>query len=548
VIDHPTNPMPQVKTKENRRPINSWLLFICGAALLGVLVPVTLAGDGSFLPLAKFPPRTQLLAFLAQNIDWYRSFSVEQHIATDPTDLLFLEDNRSIGRQVVRLSFDFARFALAYAAESPTSQGGPTSASGPVFQNLVAVQAKSEAAAQSADKNMQLLQRQRMSARGANRDRLDIEIADAQGQVRALQSMSTTLRSLREFIRATDAGETDATDLAALVDGLEQTVPDLSPTAAGSATILRAQDSGGSATSAPTEPGILGKIARVSALAQKRRTVDEANRQTEQLAQASQSLLTPLAAELNLAFQNPDLLAMPSESDNVAALQQQQNRLNALISETGKVSPAITALAKQKVLLTLYESHLGSWRISIVRQYRSAWKDVVLRVFALCAAIILAVAVSAFVRRITSLHVHDANSRHMILIGQRIMLWLSIALIVAFAFAFDLRSLATFLGIASAGLAVAMQNVILAVIGYFFLVGKLHLRVGDLVEISGVRGEVTEIGLLQFRLRELGEPRELPTGRVVSFSNSFIFVSPATGLFKRSDIPQERSVTTNSSR
>jgi small-conductance mechanosensitive channel len=104
---------------------------------------------------------------------------------------------------------------------------------------------------------------------------------------------------------------------------------------------------------------------------------------------------------------------------------------------------------------------------------------------------------------------------------------------VSIAFAFDLRSLATFLGIASAGLAVAMQNVILAVIGYFLLVGKLRVRVGDRVQISGVSGEVVEIGLMQFRLRELDSPGDQPTGRVVSFSNSFLFLTPATGLFKR---------------
>jgi hypothetical protein len=53
------------------------------------------------------------------------------------------------------------------------------------------------------------------------------------------------------------------------------------------------------------------------------------------------------------------------------------------------------------------------------------------------------------------------------------------------------------------------------------------------VQISGVTGEVAEIGLMQFQLTELDATSEQPTGRVVSFSNSFVFVSPATGLFKR---------------
>jgi small-conductance mechanosensitive channel len=105
-------------------------------------------------------------------------------------------------------------------------------------------------------------------------------------------------------------------------------------------------------------------------------------------------------------------------------------------------------------------------------------------------------------------------------------------LIVLFAFAFNLSSLATFLGLVSAGITVALQNVILAVVGYFLLIGKLRMRIGDRVQISGVRGEVINIGLMQFQLQELDTLTEQPTGRIVSFSNSFVLVSPATGLFK----------------
>jgi small-conductance mechanosensitive channel len=52
------------------------------------------------------------------------------------------------------------------------------------------------------------------------------------------------------------------------------------------------------------------------------------------------------------------------------------------------------------------------------------------------------------------------------------------------------------------------------------------------VQISGVTGDVTDIGWLQFRLREMDKETHQPTDRVVTFSNSFVFVSPATGLTK----------------
>ena len=64
------------------------------------------------------------------------------------------------------------------------------------------------------------------------------------------------------------------------------------------------------------------------------------------------------------------------------------------------------------------------------------------------------------------------------------------------------------------------------------LVGRLGVRIGYRVQISGVTGDVTEIGWLQFRLRQIDEGTQKPTGRIVTFSNSFIFLSPATGLSK----------------
>jgi small-conductance mechanosensitive channel len=92
--------------------------------------------------------------------------------------------------------------------------------------------------------------------------------------------------------------------------------------------------------------------------------------------------------------------------------------------------------------------------------------------------------------------------------------------------------MATFLGLLSAGVAVALQYVILAVLGYFALSGKRGMKVGDLVTISGVTGEVINLGLLQFQIRELDGSSLASTNNVVTFSNSFIFISPQTGFSK----------------
>jgi len=80
----------------------------------------------------------------------------------------------------------------------------------------------------------------------------------------------------------------------------------------------------------------------------------------------------------------------------------------------------------------------------------------------------------------------------------------------------------TILGLAGAGLTVAMKDFIVAFFGWFVLMGKNGIRVGDWVEINGVGGEVVEVGLLKTVLLETGSWTDSghPTGRRVSFVNT----------------------------
>jgi small-conductance mechanosensitive channel len=81
----------------------------------------------------------------------------------------------------------------------------------------------------------------------------------------------------------------------------------------------------------------------------------------------------------------------------------------------------------------------------------------------------------------------------------------------------------TVLGLAGAGLTVAMKDFIVAFFGWFILMGRNGIRVGDWVEIKGVGGEVIEVGLFHTVLLETGSWSDAghPTGRRVSFVNSF---------------------------
>lgn len=97
------------------------------------------------------------------------------------------------------------------------------------------------------------------------------------------------------------------------------------------------------------------------------------------------------------------------------------------------------------------------------------------------------------------------------------------ALVVLFTFFGIPSQTTTVLGLAGAGLTVALKDFIVAFFGWFILMGRNGIRVGDWVEIRGVGGEVVEIGLLRTVLMETGSWSDSghPTGRRVAFVNSF---------------------------
>ncbi len=83
--------------------------------------------------------------------------------------------------------------------------------------------------------------------------------------------------------------------------------------------------------------------------------------------------------------------------------------------------------------------------------------------------------------------------------------------------------LGTILGLAGAGLTVALKDFIVSFLGWFVLMGRNGIRLGDWVEINGVAGEVVELGMFHTVLLETGNWTDSghPTGRRVTFTNSF---------------------------
>jgi small-conductance mechanosensitive channel len=113
------------------------------------------------------------------------------------------------------------------------------------------------------------------------------------------------------------------------------------------------------------------------------------------------------------------------------------------------------------------------------------------------------------------------------LVTLRAVVWFAVqavgVLLIAFVIFGMPNQTPTVLGLAGAGLTVALKDFIVGFVGWFVLMGRNGIRVGDWVEINGVGGEVVEIGLLRTTLLETGNWTDSghPTGRKVTFVNSF---------------------------
>lgn len=92
----------------------------------------------------------------------------------------------------------------------------------------------------------------------------------------------------------------------------------------------------------------------------------------------------------------------------------------------------------------------------------------------------------------------------------------------------SIQSITTFLGLASAGIAIAMHDTIANIAGWLFIVTIKPFKSGDRVQIGDTAGDVIDIRLLQFSMIEIGNwvDGDQSTGRIVHVPNSKILREP----------------------
>ena len=458
------------------------------------------------VPAGRSPD--QVLASLNRAMTWYRQARIVMR-SVDGSGVFGRADEQTALHLVGR-AFDVARAEAALLARDSVATSGTTDQRAQEQKKLEATVREEEQAverlrARVRDEPAKRAALQREAAAAQNKLELDRARLDFFGQLKALDSSRS--------------GADD--DLSHQIEALQESVPELGAPAA-------SQTAGSTASGSGS--GTWGMVQHLLALQRSRSRLDDLEKATNELVRrlddetkVSRDALRPMLARLRALAKDP--------TDSAPSLADSQREFRDLLERRKLLVAVALPLRDEAALARRFASDLKGWNEVIDRESWQALQGLALDLLGVLVALVVIFVGGLLWRIAVARYVTDPARRRVLLTARSVVLTVAVALVLIFHFTSEMAALVTALGFAAAGVAFALQNVILAVAGYFTMVAPNGIRVGDRVSLQGpfgyVHGEVAEIGFVRVKLNELaGEPLT-PTGRVVVFPNSVVF----TGTF-----------------
>lgn len=507
------------------------------------------SGQGAATEAPSLPfSAAKVLAHLNLTVDWYRRVSAVQQSALLAGDAVTRDRINRLAANAVRFAFDFGDAVAAIDA----SGAGAARTSAPTDSlddaaRLDRAAARMTARVAAIRSRLSDLDAQAAASRGREQAALAAQRAQVAASLALALEVQRTVQELQRFASASAAlGPGGASSLRAQVFELERSVPEVRRAAASSPARAGAPGPGDSTAATPVAPapvasaepsavaagvapsGLLAILGQWMALRSARRQLDGVLSVTDALATEIDTLRMAVMRQsralirANLADSTPVAPGAEAEA---------QRRIEDATARFKRLSTVIVPLSEQD--MTVDDAQAALMEVSDRFRSRSdvLARTLALRAGLLVASIALVLILSELWRRATFRYLHDPRRRRQFLLLRRVLVAIALAVIVLMGFISEVGSLATYVGFLTAGLAVALQNVILAVVAYFFLIGRYGVRVGDRVTLAGVTGRIVDIGLIRISLMELAGPQLLATGRIVVMSNAVLFKPEA--LFKQ---------------
>jgi len=494
----------------------SFSRLIIGLILLSGLLPCFDGVSRAAGPAAN--PAQDLLSFVSRAIEWYRRINAFDQDPVSTQEVVYRDTVSQTARQSLQLVFDFAKRDAELLSTTHISTTAPAgsqtdrlaAAAAAAVQRVLAIQTQIDQIDQEMLSNA--TSRPILSAR---RDKLVSQLALAKARQQVLQNLSG-------FTTEGTGGT-----LSQQIADLEKSVPEARLSDDQNATTQPAIPEASTAQQ-PTRIeslGIVGLVEEMFSLTRKLSDIDSLAKQTERLHEEAEQKRGPIRADILDAIHRGDALSAQHDSDDPKTLASQRQELDALTARFKLVSAAAVPLSEDNTVLKATYNSLLDWHGAVMDRYHQALRSLLIRIGAMMGAILVLLVISKLWRTATFRYVTDIRRRRQFLLVRRLVVGGIVILIIVGGFVTEFGSLATYAGLLTAGIAVALQSVILSGVAHFFFLGRYGVRVGDRVTISGITGDVIDIGIFRLYMMELGGKNGdfQPTGRIVIFSNSVLF-------------------------
>lgn len=478
-----------------------------GVLIIALLAVVTAFGAGT-------PEGVPLLRLLGRSIEWYHQVQAMDVTPGNSHELVLRTSARLHAQVAIQLEFKFAQAQAAIVGSSTKNALPATSPAARVqtaLQNAANRLIQAQAQLKDVDARLQ-------TATGQSHDELLAMHDKLNAQINLATAERNTLTEYAKFLTSTDTGQ--GASLADKVATLMQSVPELQEKQASETPANDSQ----SVFNVDTA-GVFTLISQAFALNNRRDRLIELTKLASDLETQAQALRQPLRTATIDAVHLGDAIASTQPSHAPAEVEAQGRKINELAERFHQLTAASIPLAEAATALDASHQNLADWQALVTTQYTAVIRALTFRLGGMIATIIVIIIISELWRRATFRYIHDVRRRRQLMLVRRIVVGFIIFLIIVATLATEISSLATFAGLITAGIAVALQTVILSGVAYFFFIGRFGVRVGDRITIGGVTGDVVEIGLFRLYLMELkGDATDLhPTGRIVVFSNAVLF-------------------------
>jgi small-conductance mechanosensitive channel len=474
--------------KSKQRIVALVLLLLLGGAVYA------LVGTRE-LPSNAKAPKTSAAAEQAPLVDQTPLLTAQQFART-PTS----EDEEPFAKEALRLGDQ--EMDLAFAAAVRDAQVHPPALSS-AAKEIQAHLRKAEDALDADKKRVDDLTAAEAKAGGARKDALDDQLDVAKAQLELDQDEADEAR--QDLLRA--GGDPQ---------GRIQSMVEEHEAASHSSDATHV-----SVTTSDEPRGLIHLFQQWSALHQKQLQLWRAKHDAEENAAAFAARHAALETQVNAAAAQPASAAAYSKAAGAtreeSAAVVQSTKLRADDQKT--LTNLDKRIDNEKQLADVY----ANWINVMSARQRAVLHQALLGLTVVLAILLIGVFFDGWLERLLGKTALDRRQVETLRTVTRVTLQVLAVLFILLVIFGPPSQLGTVLGLAGAGLTVALKDFIVGFLGWFVLMGKNGIRLGDWVEINGVTGEVVELGMFHTVLLETGNWTDSshPTGRRVTFTNSF---------------------------